>query len=60
MGLEFRNTTPPTVFIQSEPNFVINKAIIWEYKFVNFLAICLKLTILWHFEILTWESMGTS
>ncbi len=35
-----------------------NKAVIRVYKFMDILAICQKLQILWHFEILTWESMG--
>ncbi len=32
MGLGIHNATPPTVLIQSEPNFMINKAVIGEYK----------------------------
>ncbi len=39
---------------------MIIKAAIWEYEVINILAIRRKLKILWHFEILTWESMGKS
>ncbi len=59
MGLEISNATPPG-FIQSGPNFMINKAVIREFKVSNFLAICQKIKNLWHFEILTWESIGKS
>ncbi len=31
-GWKFQNTTPPTAFIHSEQNFVINKAVITECK----------------------------
>ena len=58
LGWKFQNATSPTVFIQSGPNFMINTAVIGEYKVMDILAICQKLKILWHFEILTWESMG--
>ncbi len=64
MGLEISNAPPPTGFIQSEPNFMINKAVIRAYKVMDILAICQflaiyhKLKSLWHFEILTLESMG--
>ncbi len=37
---------------------MINTAVIGEYKVMDILAICQKFKILWHFEILTWESMG--
>ncbi len=37
---------------------MINKAVIRGYKVMDVSAICQKLKILWHFEILTLESMG--
>ncbi len=37
---------------------MINTAVIGEYKVTDISAICQKLKILWHFEILTLESMG--
>ncbi len=40
MGLEIQNATPPTLFIRSEPNFLISKAVMREYKVINVLAIC--------------------
>ena len=46
------------VFIRSEPNSMINKAVIRECKVINALAICEKLKVLWHFEILTWGVHG--
>ncbi len=60
MGCKFHNSTPPTVLIQSEPNFMISKAAIGEYKLINVLTICQKLQILCHLEILRWKSMGKS
>ncbi len=45
-------------FIQTVPNFMINKAVVRECNFMVISAICQKLKLLWHFEILTWESMG--
>ena len=39
---------------------MINKAVIRECKGVNVLAICQKLKILCHVEILICESMGKS
>ncbi len=57
MGWKFQNATP-TVFIASEPNFRINMAMIREYKVINVLAFYKKK--LWHFEILTRESIGKS
>ena len=60
IGLEILKRYSPTVLIQSESNFMINKAAIRAYKVRNVLAMCQKLKILWHFEILTWESMGKS
>ncbi len=47
-------------FIRAEPNFMINKVVLREYKSMYILAICQKLNILWHFEIVTWESMWKS
>ncbi len=38
----------------------INNKQIREHKVIKVLAICQKLKILWHFDILTWESMGKS
>ncbi len=60
MGLEFQNSTLPTLLIRSEPNFMINKAVIRAYKVINVLAICPKLKMLRHFEILTRGSTGKS
>ncbi len=37
---------------------MINNAVVGEYKVMDILAICQKLKIVWHFEIVTWESMG--
>ena len=42
----------------SNLSFIMHKAVIRVYKVMNILAICQKLKILWHFEVLTWESMG--
>ncbi len=39
-------------------NFMLNTAVIGEYKVMDILAICQNLKILLHFEILTLESMG--
>ncbi len=50
----------PTVFIRSEPSFLINEAVINEYKIMNVLSMCQKLKILWAFEILTPKSMRKS
>ncbi len=58
-GWKFQNATS-TVFIRFEPNFMINRAVIREYKVINVLVIWQKLKILWHFEILIMESMGKS
>ncbi len=41
---KFQNATPPTVFIQSGPNFMINKAVIRQYNVMDTLLICQKLT----------------
>ncbi len=46
MGLEISKCYH-TVVIRSEPNFMINKAVIREYSYV--LAICQKLKMLLHF-----------
>ncbi len=47
-----------TLLIRPELKFMMNKAVIREYKVIHLLVICQKLKMLWHFEILTWESMG--
>ena len=39
---------------------MINKAAIREYNVMDVLAISHELKLLWHFEILTWESTGKS
>ncbi len=57
MGLEISKRYGE-VFIQSCLNFMINKAVIRECKVMDILAISQKLKKMWHFEILTWESMG--
>ncbi len=41
-------------------NFMRASLTMAEYRLLFFLAICLGLKILWHFETLTWESMGKS
>ncbi len=35
---KFQNATPPTVLVQSEPSFVLNKAVKGEYKVMDILA----------------------
>ncbi len=41
MGLEISKClTPPTVFIQSGPNFMINQTVIRECKVMDILMIC--------------------
>ena len=42
-GWKFHNATPPTVFIRSGPNFMINTAVIGEYKVKDILAIGQKI-----------------
>ncbi len=59
MGAKISKATPP-VFIRSEPNLMINNAVIMGHKVMDVLAMYPKLKILWHFEILTWESMKKS
>ncbi len=46
------------VWLRSDKNCRRGLAVIREYKVINVLMICQKLKILWHFEMLTWESMG--
>ncbi len=46
--LNFQNATPLTIFIQSEPDFIINKIVMQEYKVLNVPKIQ---KVLWHFEI---------
>ncbi len=36
LGENFQNTTPLTVFIRPEPNFMINKVVMGEYKVIMF------------------------
>ncbi len=57
MGLEIseRYSTPPTVFIQCQANFMMTLVTVVEYRLLLFLAIG---RVLWHFEILTWEANG--
>ena len=59
MGAKIQNATPPPVFIRSEPNFMINKVVMGNKNLWYVLAMT-KFKILWHFEILAWESMGKS
>ncbi len=54
----FKNAAPPTLFIRCQPNFKRTLATMVEYSLLLFLAIDQLLTILWHFEILTLESIG--
>ena len=49
-GWKIHNASPPTVLICSEPNFMINKLVIKEYKVTNVLAIRKKKKKMWHFE----------
>ncbi len=51
MGLEISRHYSSYSFFRSGPNFIINTAVIGEYKVMDILAICLKLIILWHFEM---------
>ncbi len=37
---------------------MINKVVIGEYKLINVLAICQRVKIVWHFELLIWKPMG--
>ncbi len=57
MGLEI---STPAVLIRSEPNVMINKAVIREHKLINILATGQTLPILWFFEISICESIGKS
>ncbi len=41
-GWKFQNATPPTVCIQFEPNFMINKAVIRAYNVMDISTICQK------------------
>ena len=54
----FQNVTSPTVFIGSHPNFMRTLLTMGECSLLLFLAIGQVLPNLWHFEILTLESMG--
>ncbi len=59
-GAEFQSAIPPTVFIHCHSNFMRTLATKGEYRLVHFLAIGQIKKKMWHFEILTWESMGKS
>ncbi len=48
---DFRNTTPLTVFIRFQPNFIQSIIIRDKDRLLLFLATCQKLQKLWHFEI---------
>ncbi len=48
-----------TVFIQFQSNLVTNILVMGEYRLLHFLSICQLLNILWHFEVVTWQSMGS-
>ncbi len=37
---------------------MVHKEVIGEYKRIHFLVISRKIKKMWHFEILTWKSMG--
>ncbi len=54
----FSNATCPTIFIGSHPNFVRTLLTMGECRLLLSLAIGQVLQNLWHFEILTLESMG--
>ena len=54
----FKNATSPTVFIGSQANFLRTLATMAEYRLLLCLAIVQVLKNVWHFEILTWESIG--
>ncbi len=57
-GWKFQNATPRTVSIRCQPNFMRTLASMVEYRLLLVLTIDQFLKILWHFEILTWKSMG--
>ncbi len=54
---DLQNTTHSTVFIRFQPNFMRTLLTMGECKLLLFLAIS-QVLHLWHFEILTLESMG--
>ncbi len=59
-GWKFQNASPPTssdVFVWCWPNFMRILATMIN-SLSLFLAIGWVLKVLWHFKILTWESMG--
>ncbi len=58
-GWEFQSATP-TVFFRCQPNFLRTLDTMVKYRLLLFLASSQVLKKLWHFEILTWESMGKS
>ncbi len=45
------------IFILCQPNFMRTLATMVKYRPLLFLAICQKIKILWHFEVLTCQSM---
>ncbi len=55
---DFQNATSPTVFIGPHPNFMRTLLITGQCSLLLFLAIGQVLQNLWHFRILTLESMG--
>ncbi len=53
-GWKFQNAIPRTIFIRPGPNFMLNTAVMWEYKAMDILAICQNLkknVSLWNFNI---------
>ncbi len=53
MGLKISKHYCSCSFIWSQPNFMINKAVIREYKAINVLVICqkLKFVAVWNFNM---------
>ena len=54
----FQNATSPTAFVRYHPNFMKALLTMGECSLLLFLAIGQVLKKLWHFKILTLESMG--
>ncbi len=57
-GWQFQTTTPPTVFIQFQPNLATDILVTGEHCLLQFIAICQIIKTFITFEILIWESIG--
>ena len=55
---DFQNASSPTIFIGSHPNFMRTLLTMGECRLLLFLTIGHVLQNLWHFEMLTLESVG--